>query len=191
MTQETEPILIGYEKEINRRAHARKPAKTIRANVIIFVHKSFINFFNVPVYQGEIPYIINVKACQRREENNLVAISEHQRAKSSLRKAVRLVKVMANKREFLINFPKFFNYPMIKDSLYLIMKANLEIAKFCILPSRRIRSIFIGNNDMVQVFIPSGNKLAEPRNADDNPYGTVTLVEAPVKKTQQVRMATE
>lgn len=185
-TRETKAVLIAYEKEINKRSHARKPSKVITGNVIIFVYKDFADYFNVPVYTGDVFIINTVSEYQRERENKLHFVDSYQRPKRHQRKRVRKVEVITNDRSFALNFPHFFNNSMVRDSLYLIMRKNIETAKFKVGKCQKIRSIFIGNKDMVQVFLPKGNEMITPRNLDANLYGTPTIVDAPIRRDRNV-----
>jgi hypothetical protein len=171
----TVPILIAYEKEINTRAHARQPSKTVRGNALLMVSEQTVDFFNIPTYNAHTPLIQNVKSYSREINKSKVKIKEYERLKRGYGKGrtVRLLPKLKIKRaSFLITFPHFFNISMIRDSLFLLLAKHKSQCRFQPLPSQKKCDIFIGNT--VRVWIPK--KLIEARNTEYTDWGSVCFV---------------
>jgi hypothetical protein len=188
---EFKPVHIGYTKEINTRRHALSPQKTVRGNVITFVPERTIDRFNMPTYTGEIPFFTKVRAHQKKSYERLKQYDEHQKTIRGNDNFSRLVKLLWRNDYYHIKFPKFFTIAMIRDSLYLLIKANLEDTKFMVMPSQKRRSIFIGNKDMVRVFVGSGEALAAANNREFHHWGEPCLVSVPImRKHTRLKLVT-
>lgn len=188
---EFKPVHIAYTKEINRRRHALSPPKTVRGNVITFVPERTISRFNMPVYTGEIPFFVNVRAHTKRVDQEIRQYPEHQKVIRGNNNFSRLVKLLWRNDYYHIKFPRFFTIAMIRDSLYLLIKANLEETKFMVMPSQKRRSIFIGNRDMVTVFVGNGANLAGANNKEFHEWGEPCLVSVPIRrKSTRLKLVT-
>jgi hypothetical protein len=190
------PIHLTFKREINQRVHSLSPQKTVTGNVILFVPQKTIDKFNIPVYTGDIPMIVDRSKTTRILQNNKTAnVSGYQVIKQGLTKNVRKIKILygynsksynRSTEYYLIDFPYFFNLGMIRDSLFLMFKSNAEGTRFMALPSQKKRDIFIGNKDMVNVALGNG-KLIQGMNIDDSKFGNCTLVSVPTRRKQKLR----
>ena len=53
------PVHLVFTKKINQRTHSLRPKKLVKGNVILFVPERTIDKFNIPVFKGEVPMIID------------------------------------------------------------------------------------------------------------------------------------
>jgi hypothetical protein len=190
------PVHLTFKKEINQRAHSLSPKKTVTGNVILFVQKKTIDKFNIPVYTGNIPMVVDrSKTTRALQDNKTANIASYQVIKQGLTKNVRKIKILYGYNPksydrsieyYLIDFPYFFNLGMIRDSLFLMLKTNAEGTRFMCLPSQKKRDIFIGNKDMVNVTLGKG-KLIQGMNINDSKFGNCTLVNVPTRREKKLR----
>ena len=188
MTENYLPVHIAYVKEINIRKHALSPQKTVRGNVITWVSERTVDKFNIPTFRGDIPMATEKKSFVRRLKDESVTVTGHTRTVVGINRFSRSVRLIWNKERYLIKFPRFFTIPMIRDSLYLLLKANLEETKFMVHPSQKLRGIFIGNQDMVQVFLGNGTQLAASSNREFHEWGEPCLVSPPIRRTRKPKL---
>ena len=185
---EFKPVHIAYVKEINKRRHALSPQKTVRGNVITFVPERTIDRFNMPVYTGEIPYVKPRKShLRKKQDSEIHEVSKYSQISRGYHRSARQVTLLWRNDYYQIKFPKFFTVYMIRDALYLLIKANLEETKFMVLPSQRRRSIFIGNKDMVNVSVGNGQALASESNTKEFGWGDPVIVSLPIRRKQRSR----
>jgi hypothetical protein len=187
------PVHLIFAKEINKKKDAMSPQKTVKGNVILFISERTIDKFNIPVFKGEVPMVIDRSQTTRTLENKkTVNVSSYQVIKQGLNKNIRQIKILYGYNPksysgsvdyYLINFPYFFNLSMIRDSLFLMFNKNKEGTRFMCLPSQKKRDIFIGNKDMVNVSLGNG-KLIQGMNIDDAKFGECTIVDNPVRRKQ-------
>lgn len=171
------PILLAYKKTINRYSHARGAEKMVIGNVILYISERTINFFNIPKYTGIVPLTGVRQSFERKyADKTTTTVKSHSYARTGCRIFVRKVKIIYKIDYYRINFPWFFDISMIRDSLFLLLKKNKEQRRFQVLPSQDKRDIFIGNKDMVKVWIPSDGKLVAAQNTKDAHLSDVTIV---------------
>lgn len=117
------PVLIAYQKTINKKRDAINPSKRVTGNVILFISERTIDKFNIPIYTGYVPMVKNVSPFSRKrwgeKETKMPA---YQTLKQGLDKSIRMVRLITDSDYYLINFPYFFNIAMIRDSLFLLLK---------------------------------------------------------------------
>jgi hypothetical protein len=169
------------------------PQKTVKGNVILFISERTIDKFNIPVFNGEVPSLIQRKESVRRGVNKREHTLKSNSFPKQVLRTVRQVKILYGYNpksydnstdHYLINFPYFFNISMIRDSLFLMFTTNKESTRFMCLPSQRKRDIFIGNKDMVNVSLGSG-KLIQGVNIDNSNFSECTVVEKSTPKKRK------
>ena len=190
------PVHLVFTKKINQRTHSLRPKKLVKGNVILFVPERTIDKFNIPVFKGEVPMIIDKSETTRTlQDKKTVNVSGYQVIQKGLNKNIRQVKILYGYNpksydnstdHYLINFPYFFNISMIRDSLFLMFNKNKEGTRFMVLPSQKKRDIFIGNKDMVNVSL-GGGKLVQGVNIDNASFGECTIVGNPVRRKQLLK----
>jgi hypothetical protein len=196
-SENTLPVHLIFTKEINRKKDAMSPKKTVKGNVILFVSERTIDKFNIPIYTGDIPMHRNIPDCTRTlQDGGVVNISGYQAKKRNQEQSARKIKILYGHSfktydgsidHYLINFPWFFNLSMIRDSLFVMFKANAEGTRFMALPSRRKRDIYIGNKDGVSVALGSG-KLIQGMNVSGTRYSPCTIIgKSTLRKPKKVK----
>ena len=180
----TLPVLLAFRKEINRKKDARGPQKTVQGNVILYVSERTVNFFNIPVYSGEIPLVNHVRGFKRTErDKTTTVVNEYSRSKKTVNSYFRQVKIIYKIDYYLMNFPCLFSLSMIRDALYLLLQKNKEKRRFIVYPSQKKRDIFVGNTP--DVWIPKNGQLVEAINIDDAKFAEVTIVQKPALKKRK------
>lgn len=174
--EKTLPVLLAYRKTINRRKDATGPEKEVMGNVILFISERTVNFFNIPVYRGEIPMFTEVKGFERIRDRHTSTVSAFQRSAKYCSAYSRKVKIIYKIDYYRIAFPFFFTMRMISESLYFLLQKNKNQRRFQVLPSQKKQSIYVGDEEKPLAWVPKNAQLITPRNIEDSPYPPVALI---------------